>query len=485
MSRRNRTAASRRRVADHREQRRATLNVLLARMQRGALLGPERDQLAGIIGREVDEAEELRRGLAGQQAAAKAAQTRAEAAEAAIVEAEQDRDDARRRLAGYVAVFGPDAVGEYHRMQHRAKTAEATINRVRALAADMHTWCSPNGLAPQYARDIEQALTGDRWCGHMPGCDCPAEQAVTAAPAVEAEQRLATIRATTIPAAPPVPEAYRAPAGDPRAVLDHIRDARQWSDIQAHLGMFYGWTAVQSGQRARAYRIAIVTRAEAAVREALRERDKACEAFNAATLAREDAEKRAKQAERRLDCIRAMANAWVQRLPSAIVTATAAQAVRQAADGDDSPVMFGMTPEPGAQEQRERAERAEQRLAAEQQHAADQGKTISRLMRELGDAEQRAHDTATTLRRTEDDLADTRRRLAERTTKPTAPTLQVLHHACGQLADVPGNITMHPDRLSWPGHDCPADRAAVDLAAVRSTAIATIRAALDHQEPRP
>jgi hypothetical protein len=40
---------------------------------------------------------------------------------------------------------------------------------------------------------------------------------------------------------------------------------------------------------------------------------------------------------------------------------------------------------------------------------------------------------------------------------PRPPTLTLLHHACGQLADVPGNVTLHPDRLSWPGHDCPAD----------------------------
>ncbi|MGW8988700.1 hypothetical protein ACWGRF_01995 [Streptomyces zhihengii] len=407
MSRRNRTAASRRAVATHREQRRATLTVLLARMQRGALLDPERDQLADIIGREVDEAEELRRGLAGQQAAAKAAQTRAEAAEQAIVEAEADRDDARRKLAGYVAVFGPDAVGEYHRMQHRATTAEAAVNRVRALAADMHTWCSPNGVAPQYARDIEQAITA------------------APAPGDEAEQRLASIRATTIPAAPPVPDAYRSPVGDPRAVLDHIRDARQWSDVQAHLGMFYGWTAVQSGQRARAYRIAIVTRAEAAVREARRERDTACKAFNAATLAREDAEKRAKNAEAERGELHAALSLAPGQLHSAALSAIHGRGanIRELATR--------------VKHAEKRAERAEQRLAAEQQHAADQGKAITFLMRELGDAEQRAHDTAATLRRTEDDLADTRRRLAGRCDVP--------HHVHIQTRPGPDCIREHQE----------------------------------------
>ncbi|WP_406014342.1 hypothetical protein OG520_22225 [Streptomyces sp. NBC_00984] len=61
---------------------------------------------------------------------------------------------------------------------------------------------------------------------------------------------------------------------------------------------------------------------------------------------------RAEQAEQRLSSIRSMADGWERRLPATIRTATAAQAVRQAADGDDRPVMFEI-PSP---DKRQRAE---------------------------------------------------------------------------------------------------------------------------------
>lgn len=37
---------------------------------------------------------------------------------------------------------------------------EATVERLRALAADMRTWCSPHNLAVDYAQRIDQALNG-------------------------------------------------------------------------------------------------------------------------------------------------------------------------------------------------------------------------------------------------------------------------------------------------------------------------------------
>ncbi|MES9554797.1 MULTISPECIES: hypothetical protein [unclassified Streptomyces] len=61
---------------------------------------------------------------------------------------------------------------------------------------------------------------------------------------------------------------------------------------------------------------------------------------------------RAEQAEQRLASIRSMADGWERRLPATIRTATAAQAVRQAADGNDAPVMFEI-PAPGAQQRAE------------------------------------------------------------------------------------------------------------------------------------
>lgn len=57
------------------------------------------------------------------------------------------------------------------------------------------------------------------------------------------------------------------------------------------------------------------------------------------------------QAEQRLARIRDMADAWEHRLPATIRTATAAEAVRNAAAGDYRPVMFGMSPAPADDDQ--------------------------------------------------------------------------------------------------------------------------------------
>lgn len=45
---------------------------------------------------------------------------------------------------------------------HRADTAEAKVARVRALAADMRTWCSPYNIAVDYAQRIDDALNGPK-----------------------------------------------------------------------------------------------------------------------------------------------------------------------------------------------------------------------------------------------------------------------------------------------------------------------------------
>ncbi|MFD0358282.1 hypothetical protein ACFVHW_31815 [Streptomyces sp. NPDC127110] len=42
--------------------------------------------------------------------------------------------------------------------EQRAERAEAALARVRALAADMRTWCSPHGIAIDYADHIDTAL---------------------------------------------------------------------------------------------------------------------------------------------------------------------------------------------------------------------------------------------------------------------------------------------------------------------------------------
>ncbi|MFJ9754949.1 hypothetical protein [Streptomyces sp. NPDC101149] len=76
------------------------------------------------------------------------------------------------------------------------------------------------------------------------------------------------------------------------------------------------------------------------------------------------ARKRAEQAEQRLGRIRDMADAWERCLPATIRTATAAEAVRLAAVGDDHPVMFGMQPDTELRVELEQARAAIERVRA-------------------------------------------------------------------------------------------------------------------------
>jgi hypothetical protein len=253
-----RTMAERKRRASERDARRESLLVLLSRTRRGVALTPaEAARLFAHVEVELAEADELRRTVAGQQTAIQAAGRRADAADAVIVEVEQDRDQARaelaelqaaakqaqqrarversapdaehaamnrhldgmrtraqkaeRSLAGYVSVFGPDAVDNFHTMQHRAKQAEAAIARVRDTAHRMRAG-SPEGAAAIYADRIEQALADD------PYALTPEQTAVHAAfgaAADSAEARLAEQqRAHEIELA--------------TALRTHAADAEQW-----------------------------------------------------------------------------------------------------------------------------------------------------------------------------------------------------------------------------------------------------------------
>lgn len=42
------------------------------------------------------------------------------------------------------------------------REARATLAAVRDLAADMHSWCSPFGVASMHARRIEEVLAGGK-----------------------------------------------------------------------------------------------------------------------------------------------------------------------------------------------------------------------------------------------------------------------------------------------------------------------------------
>jgi hypothetical protein len=127
--------AERKRRAVERDTRRESLFVLLSRARRGVPLTPaEAALMFAHVEVELAEADELRRTVQGQQTAIQAAYDRTAAAEDAIGEAEQRAETAKQRLAGYEAVFGPDAVEDFHAMQHRAKTAEQRLVRIRGMA---------------------------------------------------------------------------------------------------------------------------------------------------------------------------------------------------------------------------------------------------------------------------------------------------------------------------------------------------------------
>jgi hypothetical protein len=84
----------------------------------------------------------------------------------ATVQPELDQRDAEiKRLREELEAAG-DLAGR-QREDHRAEIAEAeaqiraadaAIARVKALAEDMRTWCSPHGIAGTYAQRIEEAI---------------------------------------------------------------------------------------------------------------------------------------------------------------------------------------------------------------------------------------------------------------------------------------------------------------------------------------
>lgn len=178
-----RTMAERKRRAHERDARRESLLVLLSRARRGVALTPaEAALMFAHVEVELAEADELRRTVAGQQNAIQAANNRAEAADAAIVEAESE---AERFKADYLSAcatiaemheagtgrtgMGPirgvvedvsDVRTKADTAEQRATTAEAAIARVRETTHRMRAG-SPQGAAAIYADRIEQALADD------------------------------------------------------------------------------------------------------------------------------------------------------------------------------------------------------------------------------------------------------------------------------------------------------------------------------------
>ncbi|MFE5395783.1 hypothetical protein ACFQ9U_14590 [Streptomyces sp. NPDC056568] len=179
-----------------RADRRSVVDVLLARAQRGVLSTAEGALLGEHAREEQRVADENRRAMAGTTQALERARAQLAAAEAAIVEAERDRDQAEERateakrvageqaaaVARVVALVGRHAAVpatavwaavdadpvEHRTADDRARRWKAeqgaaldAVSRVRVLAQRMRAG-SPQGAAAIYADRIEQALDNDR-----------------------------------------------------------------------------------------------------------------------------------------------------------------------------------------------------------------------------------------------------------------------------------------------------------------------------------
>ncbi|MFJ8900014.1 hypothetical protein [Streptomyces sp. NPDC102370] len=380
--------------------RRDSLAVLLSRAQRNVpLTADEAALLRAAVEAEIREGDAARQAERGQQRAADRERERATAAEAAIVEAEDERDRQHDRAEQAIR----RAVEEYDRRQ----TAEAALARVRALAADMRTWCSPHGIATQYADDIERALAEQqvpRLAAEQP------RAAVDVAPGVavirdraaeqraeEAEGKLSeseTLGHRLLQRAERAEEELTAARAQltrsenaREALRDRIEGEKRRGDQAEELQRIAHQTS-NAAEQARAeaeQRLAAQHDAHDARRRALADAlgrsadtswpaliEHATEAQQWATSAAVRADrKRADEAEQRLALIRDMADAWEHRLPATIRTATAAAAIRNAANGDYRPVMFAVTDPPtdALATMEQRAQEAE-KAAKAWEHAA-------------------------------------------------------------------------------------------------------------------
>ncbi|MEU8721494.1 hypothetical protein [Streptomyces antimycoticus] len=179
--------------------RRDTLSILLSRAQRGVLSRDEAALLRTHVEAELAEGDAARASERGQQRAMERNRQRVEAADAAIVEAEERARTAEKRLAGYEAIFGPNAVDDFHAMQHRAKTAEQRLARIRDMA-DAWERRLPAAIRTATAADaIRRAANGDEGPVMFAVTPARAERSAEQADAVTAEtKRLMERRTTTL-----------------------------------------------------------------------------------------------------------------------------------------------------------------------------------------------------------------------------------------------------------------------------------------------
>lgn len=179
MTRRTRPNRERRALAAQgRTARRARFRNLIDRAGRLTLTPQEADALRGAAEAEFTESDNLRHTVGGQQSAMRRLSEQLDAAHEAIREAEQYAADLAEQLrmyraveeqrqadadtfAGRLATIQQQTAGNivtaFEQTQQRAETAEATLDRIKALAHRMRAG-SPQRTAAIYADRIEQTL---------------------------------------------------------------------------------------------------------------------------------------------------------------------------------------------------------------------------------------------------------------------------------------------------------------------------------------
>ncbi|MGW3711365.1 hypothetical protein ACWDN6_14605 [Streptomyces albogriseolus] len=285
--------------------RRDSLAVLLSRLARGiAPTAAEVALLRAAVEAEIREGDAARTSERGQQRAMEQQRQRVDAAETAIVEAEQRAERAEHQVSLLHAVDEGRAHGaqrimnERDQAQQRAKIAEAELRTlrtgIRAIGGDPTTiqnlWAQLRSRTRQWRDEKQRAAQAEEL------------------------QRIAHETSNT---------AERARA-----------DAEQRAEA-----------LLQRAERAEQDRAALATALQTTRAEQQHVEAADTAALNLASSTIRQWKDRAQEAEERLARIRDMADNWKRRLPDVIRTATVADAVRLAAAGYDRPVMFAVTNE--------------------------------------------------------------------------------------------------------------------------------------------
>ncbi|MFD8611059.1 hypothetical protein [Streptomyces sp. NPDC059631] len=373
-----------------RDARRESLFIILSRAQRGRpLSADEAAQLRVAVEVEIREGDAARASERGQQRAMETHRQRVEAAEETIRELEQrakDAEDAadvwRARVeqqrqaqqhteqgdAAAIHLANSAAAAWQQRAENFESRAKAMEQRAEAAEADAGRYSQAAISATALSHAANKKLTrANKWLSDR---------------VRELEQRAADVCTTSTEAL----DASQAVLRRYRERAEQAEAGRLAADnmLRAICDVF-GGPHTDPVVKARE----TLTRAEEAEQKLSDSETLGHKLSKRAERAEEFAkfaEAAAETAEQRLARIRDMADNWVRRLPDSIRTATAAEAIRQAANGDDRPVMFAITGQQAtagtkefAEQERARFERLYTRETLRADKAEERAEAASRV----------------------------------------------------------------------------------------------------------